>query len=184
MELGIFDWFDIASVSLALAGCLIASYFDLKKGRVPNRLTGLLLASSVVLAADRIILGDTVYLANYFAGFAFGFLVGYLFWAIKAWSGGDAKMFWMLCALVPVYPDFMKGLFSEVLPPWAKTLFGLTILLNLLVLLVFRVAVWRLHYFTTKKKHEKERIVLMPYFAVAFIISLFSDMVWLLYSRL
>lgn len=184
MELSLFDWFDVASVSLALAGCIIASYFDLKTGRVPNRLTGLLLAAAVVLAADRIILGDTVYVANFFAGFAFGFLVGYSFWAVGAWSGGDAKMFWVLCSLVPVYPDFMKGVFNEVLPPYAKTLFGLTILLNLLVILIFRAAFWRLYYFTTKRRHERERVILMPYFVVAFIVSLFSDMVWLLYSSI
>ena len=176
-------FFDVASVSVALAGCIIAAYFDLGKGRVPNKLTGLMLFISLLLAAGRIMSGDTAYMLHYVAAISFGFLAGYFFWIIKAWSGGDAKMFWAISALIPVYPAGLNILFHPYIPGYANELFGITFLLNLLVVLVFRAAVKHLYHFMVKKKTTPEKSVrLMPYFLLALIVSLYSDMLWLLFS--
>jgi Flp pilus assembly protein protease CpaA len=174
-------FFDVASVSVALSGCVIAVYFDLAKGRVPNKLTGLMLFTSLMLAAARIMAGDPRFLLQYVAAICFGFLAGYFFWYIKAWSGGDSKMFWSISALLPVYPLGLSILFSPHVSEWAKQLFSLTFLLNLIVVLVFRAAVLHLYHFMFKKRTKpEEHVKLMPYFLITLIVSLYSDMIWLL----
>jgi Flp pilus assembly protein protease CpaA len=65
-------FFDVAAVSVALSGCVIACYFDLAKGRVPNKLTGLMLFTSLILAASRIMTGETQFLPKYVAAICFG----------------------------------------------------------------------------------------------------------------
>ena len=133
-----YQLFDYAAVAVALAGCLIGLRSDLSTGKIPNKLTGCLLLASAALAALRVGAGDMPFLALYIQNFIFGFLVGIVFWRIRAWSGGDAKMFWALCSLLPAYPEAFKGFFSLSLPWYSQLFFGLSILFNLLILLLIR----------------------------------------------
>jgi hypothetical protein len=174
-------FFDVASVSVALSGCILAVYFDLSKGRVPNKLTGLMLFISLLLSAARIMAGDAGFLLHYVAAICFGFLAGYFFWIIKAWSGGDSKMFWSVSALIPVYPEGLRTLFCSYVSTYSTELFALTFLLNLVVVLVFRAAIKYFYHFLIKKRNKpEEHVKLMPYFLIALIVSLYSDMIWLL----
>lgn len=133
-----YQMFDYAAVAVALTGCFIGLRSDQSTGRIPNKLTGSMLLASAALAALRINADDTAFPALYAQNFILGFLIGIVFWIIRAWSGGDAKMFWALCSLLPAYPETLKGFFSTPLPWYAQQFFGLSILFNLLILLLIR----------------------------------------------
>jgi hypothetical protein len=90
-------------------------------------------------------------------------------------------MFWSISALLPVYPDGLTQLFIPYVSDWGKVLFALTFLLNLVVVLLFRAALIHFYHFLIKKRTKPaEHVKLMPYFLVALIVSLCSDMIWLL----
>jgi archaeal preflagellin peptidase FlaK len=131
--------FDFAALSVALAGCYIGMRCDQGYGKIPNRLTGTLLLMSVGLAVMRINSGDSSFIWLYLSNFIIGFLICIIFWYIRAWSGGDAKMFWAIVSLLPAYPPALKGLSIFPIPGYAEYFFGLTILFNLLILLLMKV---------------------------------------------
>lgn len=133
-----YQLFDYAAAAVALTGCLTGLRSDLSTGKIPNKLTGCMLLASAVIALLRISAGDTSFLVLYLQNFVLGFLVGIIFWRIQAWSGGDAKMFWAICALLPAYPEAFKDFFSLPTPWYAQLFFGLSILFNLLILLLIR----------------------------------------------
>jgi archaeal preflagellin peptidase FlaK len=130
--------YDIAALALALAGCYIGLRSDFWSGKIPNALTGTMLLLSGVLAFLRINAGDAPFLFLYLQNFALGFVIGIVFWYIRAWSGGDAKMFWALCSLLPAYPQALKPLAFLTLPWYSSQFFGLSILFNLLILLLIK----------------------------------------------
>jgi preflagellin peptidase FlaK len=149
--------FDLAAMSVAFAGCYIGLRTDIGYGKIPNRLTGTLLFLSMALAAMRINAGDSSFAGLYLTNFIIGFLIGIIFWYIRAWSGGDAKMFWAIMALLPAYPHSLKILSVFPLPGYADYFFGLTILFNLLILLLMKVFLAAVYMFG-KQGRTKELI--------------------------
>ncbi len=150
-----YQLFDYAAVALALLGCVIGLRSDRATGKIPNKLTGAMLLLSLILAALRTSAGDSSFLVLYLQNFALGFLIGIVFWHIRAWSGGDAKMFWALCSLLPSYPEAFKGIFSMPAPWYAETFFGLSILFNLLILLLIRFFLAAVYLFLKQGKTKQ-----------------------------
>lgn len=109
---------------LALLGAAAASYTDIKEGVIPNRLTFSLFAAGV---AGHLLLDGREIAAPLFTGILLIFIAGYGFWALGGWSAGDAKEFLFLAALLPLYPQWLKGYFTPVLAPYP---FVITIFLN------------------------------------------------------
>jgi len=147
--------FDFAALSVALAGCYIGLRSDMGYGKIPNRLTFAMLFMSMVFAAMRINAGDSSFTVLYLSNFIIGFLIGIIFWYIRAWSGGDAKMFWAIMALLPAYPQSLKILSVFPLPGYADYFFGLMILFNLLILLLMKVFIAAV-YMLGKQGRTKE----------------------------
>lgn len=131
-------YLELFSVVVAVLGCLAGAVSDIRSGKVPNRLTGSMFALSLVLFFIRFFSGESglplIYAVNFFGGF----LIGFVFWYMRAWSGGDAKMFWALCALMPAYPLPLAGLYLGALPPYSGWFFCLSVLLDLALLLLLR----------------------------------------------
>ena len=127
---------EILSVFIAVAGCLIASVSDLRTTRIPNRLTGSMLVFSFIMAILRMFAGEPAFIYAFLLNFGFGFAVGIVLWYLRAWSGGDAKLFWAVCALIPVYPPFIGGLINAKPPYYDNTIFGVTVLFDLAVILL------------------------------------------------
>ncbi|MFZ2455791.1 MAG: hypothetical protein WAX07_04890 [Candidatus Altiarchaeia archaeon] len=130
--------YDYAAVVVALAGCFIGLRSDQSTGKIPNKLTGSMLFVSAVLAFLRITSGDASFLMLYLQNYILGFLTGIAFWYIRAWSGGDAKIFWALCSLLPAYPAALEQYIFLPIPWYSHQFFGLSILFNLLILLLIR----------------------------------------------
>jgi Flp pilus assembly protein protease CpaA len=129
---------DILSVLTALAGCFLALRSDLATGKIPNRLTNNMLVASFILMMLRVFSGDSSYVWPYLLNFAAGFVIGFVFWYVQAWSGGDAKIFWAIASLIPVYPPVLEEILGMSQPYYSSYVFAITVLFNMGLLLLIR----------------------------------------------
>jgi hypothetical protein len=159
-----YPYVEALCAAVAVIGCFIGLVFDLETKRIPNKLTGAMLMLSVPLALLRVFSGDIPFLWLYLANFFFGFAVGILLWFIQAWSGGDAKMFWALCALMPVRPEAFGNFSAIGQPYYGSYFFGITILFNLALLLLLRFFIAAAFMFLSERRvGEFFGIVLAPF---------------------
>ena len=125
---------ELIPVSLALGAACIATYTDLKKGRIiPNWLTLPLIPIGVVFY---IIWGayqrDFLIVISGAVGSAVAFGVGYVLWLTGGWAGGDVKLFTAFGALVPMFSSYcIKAPYSSNYP-----LFPITILFNSVIVML------------------------------------------------
>jgi len=117
---------------IAIIACIYASYTDMNRGIIPNRLTFPLIGLGLVLNGFyAFLIGDIWYLilSLIITGAIFG--LGYLFWKMGAWAGGDVKLFTALAALLPFYPAIITYQFlNYTFPLEAAYPFPLTLIIN------------------------------------------------------
>ena len=97
----------VFSLSLAVLGCVVATFTDIKYAVIPNSLTFPLLAVGIVCEcfffASR---GSYRLLFFNLALVVVAYMFCYLLWRIGVWAGGDVKLFTALsCLLVASYFD-------------------------------------------------------------------------------
>jgi len=97
-----------------LAGCVVASLLDLRKEKIPNKLTFGMMVMGALFAFFHL---DYNYSVLWIVNFIVAFLITYTLWSIKAWGGGDAKLFWAIVSLAPFIPwhDSLSKL--TIIPP-------------------------------------------------------------------
>jgi preflagellin peptidase FlaK len=121
----------LASI-IAILACVYASYTDMTRGIIPNRLTFPLIGLGIVLnGLYAFLIGEIWYLilSLIITGAIFG--LGYLFWKMGAWAGGDVKLFTALAALLPFYPSLITySVLSYTFPLEAAYPFPLTVIIN------------------------------------------------------
>lgn len=138
----------LIAVIIAILAVLYAAYSDLKEGIIPNKLTFPLIGLGLILNAIWAILIGFYSLLIYALIFTAGvFILGYIFWKLGAWAGGDVKLFTALAALLPFPPlliSYSIGTFN--FPLLAPYPFPLTVIVNsilstlpFLVLFVFYI---------------------------------------------
>lgn len=117
---------------IAIAACLYASYSDLKKGIIPNKLTFPLIAIGLTLnGIYAFMLGEIwiIIICAVVTGVIFA--LGYLFWKMGAWAGGDVKLFTALAALIPFNPALVSyQIFQVPFPVEGLYPFPLTVIIN------------------------------------------------------
>ena len=117
---------------IAILASVYASYTDITKGIIPNRLTFPLIGVGMILnGIYAILIGDLWYLilGLIITGVIFG--LGYIFWKMGAWAGGDVKLFTALAALLPFYPAVVSyQVFSHTFPMEAAYPFPFTVIIN------------------------------------------------------
>ncbi len=94
----------LISIIIAVLACVYASYSDLKNGVIKNKLTFPLIAIGIILNAVYVFTTTNILL--FIGGVIVTvviFALGYAFWKIGAWAGGDVKLFTGLAALIPFY---------------------------------------------------------------------------------
>ena len=149
------------AILASIIGCLAAAVRDLKTSLIPNKIPFTLIVLSVPLALTRAYFVGIDFLVLWIVNFALAFILAYVLWHMRAWSGGDGKMFWAVVALIPTYPDmisqmgvnfssYLSSLLSytpaenitvvpQLLPPYLNTTFIVTFFLNLGVLLLAKL---------------------------------------------
>lgn len=140
---------------IALLACFYAGYTDLTRGIVKNKLTFSLIGIGIVLnAIYAIMIGKISYIITCLLLTAIIYAMGYAFWRIKAWAGGDAKLFTGLAALLPFYPDIVNyNIFGVNFPIVAAYGFPFTLVINSL-LSVFPFLLIYLLYIIIRNKSE------------------------------
>lgn len=117
---------------IAILACLYASYSDLKRGIIPNKLTFPLIGLGLILNGFyAFMIGEIWYIIICAVVTGIIFALGYLFWKMGAWAGGDVKLFTALAALLPFYPALISYQVAGVPFPVEGTYpFPLTLIIN------------------------------------------------------
>jgi len=124
---------------VAATVALIASYWDLFKGRIiPDKLTLPSIFGGVIFyILWGLVKGDP--LISLYGGFGalFSFALAYLLWLTGGWAGGDVKLFTAFGAWLPVYsPPFFQPLFGDY-PFFPLSILFNSAILSLPVVLIF-----------------------------------------------
>ena len=117
---------------LAIVACLYASYSDLKRGIIPNKLTFPLIAIGIILnGIYAFTIGNLWFIIICAVVTGVIFALGYLFWKMGAWAGGDVKLFTALAALVPFNPILISyQVFQVPFPVIGIYPFPFTVIIN------------------------------------------------------
>ncbi|PKL66625.1 MAG: hypothetical protein CVV28_09490 [Methanobacteriales archaeon HGW-Methanobacteriales-1] len=117
---------------IAILACIYASYTDLKRGIIANKLTFPLIGLGIALNSINAFLTGNLMILVYtllFTGTIF--VLGYIFWKLGAWAGGDVKMFTALAALLPLQPVLISyNIIGYSLPVMANYPFPFTVIIN------------------------------------------------------
>lgn len=116
----------------------IAVYTDIKKNKIPNKLivSGLICAIVLytsVFIYDRFFVGlqtNLDYMIEVLLNTVAAMIVGYVIWDLRLWSPGDAKLFMVYAALLPL--KFYSSSFIKFFP-------SINLLINLFVPLVITI---------------------------------------------
>ncbi|WP_321421495.1 A24 family peptidase C-terminal domain-containing protein [uncultured Methanobacterium sp.] len=128
----------LLTIILAVIACIYASYSDLKRGIIPNKLTFPLIGLGLILnGIYAVMLGEIWFIVVCAVVTGVIFTLGYLFWKLGAWAGGDVKLFTALAALLPFYslPPYYPALipynlFGVQFPLEGIYPFPLTLIIN------------------------------------------------------
>ncbi|MBI4814461.1 MAG: prepilin peptidase [Methanobacterium sp.] len=163
----------LITVIITIVACLYASYSDLKRGIIPNKLTFPLIAIGLILnGIYAFMLGELWIIIVCLVVTGVIFALGYLFWKMGAWAGGDVKLFTALAALIPFNPILISyEVFQVPFPVEGIYPFPLTVIINsilsilpfLLIYVFYVVAKNKPHLMselTSPVKDYRENIVL------------------------
>ncbi len=122
----------LSAVIIAIIACLYASYSDIKRGIIPNKLTFPLIGLGLVLnLVYAILTGNLLFVISAVVITAVIFVLGYLFWKMGAWAGGDVKLFTALAALLAIYPPlFNYSILNYQMPVYGYYPFPFTLIIN------------------------------------------------------
>ena len=128
----IMDYIPLIATIIALLACIYASYSDLKRGIIPNKLTFPLIGVGLVLnGVYSFLTGNFWFIIAAAIITVVIFALGYLFWKMGAWAGGDVKLFTALAALLAIYPPlFSYKIFNYQMPVYANYPFPFTLIIN------------------------------------------------------
>ncbi len=122
----------LTATIIAILACIYASYSDLKRGIIPNKLTFPLIVLGLVLnGVYSFLTGNVLFIIAAAIITVVIFVLGYLFWKMGAWAGGDVKLFTALAALLAIYPPLLSyNIFNYQLPVYANYPFPFTLIIN------------------------------------------------------
>ena len=168
----------LITIIIAIAACAYASYSDLKYGLIKNKLTFPLIVIGIILNGVYVLTTHDLLL------FVVGcvvtgivFILGYVFWKMGAWAGGDVKLFTAVAALVPFYAtSYYPPIVNYQIMGWQFPLLSLyqfpfTVIINsilsmlpFLLIFVFYIAVKNKPYligelFSSVKNYKKNLVL-------------------------
>ena len=92
----------LLQITVTILFCILATIFDVKKGIVPDLLTGNLLIfgfiSNVLLA---IFSSNIKYILASIISVVITYTITYLMWQLNIWGGGDVKLFTGIASVIP-----------------------------------------------------------------------------------
>ena len=140
---------------IAIIACLYASYSDLKRGIIPNKLTFPLIGVGIVLnGINSFITGNLMILVYTLIFTATIFVLGYIFWKLGAWAGGDVKLFTALAALLPLNPLLINySILNIQFPILSSYPFPFTVIINSILSILPFLLIFVVYIVVKEKKH-------------------------------
>lgn len=140
---------------IAIIACLYASYSDLKRGIIPNKLTFPLIALGIILnGIYAFMIGEIWFIVMCLVITGVIFALGYIFWKMGAWAGGDVKLFTALAALLPVYPALVSyEIFGVQFPLEGIYPFPITLIINSILSVLPFILLYVFYVVLKTKKH-------------------------------
>ena len=146
---------------IAIIACIYASYTDLKSGIIQNKLTFSLIALGLILNAVYAVITNNVWFI--IIGIIFTaviYVLGYIFWKLGAWAGGDVKLFTALAALLPFSPSLLNyNVLGVAFPIGAIYGFPITIIINSLLSILPFLLIYVLFIALRRKPYLVDEIV-------------------------
>lgn len=155
----VFNYIPLIAGIIAVAACLYASYTDFKRGIIPNKLTFPLIAVGLFLnVVYAVLIGDLLLIISATIITVMIFALGYLFWKMGAWAGGDVKLFTALAALLAVYPPIINyNILNYEMPVYAVYPFPFSLILNSILSMLPFLLIYVIYIgFTRKPQVLKE----------------------------
>jgi len=145
----------LITVIIAIIACLYASYSDLKRGIIPNKLTFPLIAIGLILnGIYAFMLGELWIIIVCLVVTGVIFALGYLFWKMGAWAGGDVKLFTALAALIPFNPILISyEVFQVPFPVEGIYPFPLTVIINSILSILPFLLIYVFYVVAKNKPH-------------------------------
>lgn len=140
---------------IAIVACLYASYSDLKWGIIPNKLTFPLIAIGIILnGVYALMVGEIWIIVICLVMTGVIFALGYIFWKMGAWAGGDVKLFTALAALLPFSPLLISYRILGVnFPVEGAYPFPLTLIINSILSVFPFILIYVFYVVVKTKKH-------------------------------
>jgi preflagellin peptidase FlaK len=139
---------------IAILACIYASYTDLKRGIIANKLTFPLIGLGIALnGINAFFTGNLMILVYTLLFTGTIFVLGYIFWKLGAWAGGDVKMFTALAALLPLQPVLISyTILGYSLPVMAKYPFPFTVIINSILAILPFLLIFVFYIVYTEKR--------------------------------
>jgi preflagellin peptidase FlaK len=146
---------------IAIIACFIASYTDIRWGIIPNKLTFPLIGLGIALNVLIAFMIDSIwYLIASLVITLVVFGLGYLFWRLGAWAGGDVKLYTALAALIPFYfPLVSYQVLGVEMPIIATYPFPFTIIINSILSILPFLLIFVFYIVLKKKRHLLKEII-------------------------
>lgn len=153
----------LIAMVIAIFASLYASYSDLKGGIIPNKLTFPLIGVGLILNGINAVLTDNyLFFIVTIIITAVIFTLGYLFWKMGAWAGGDVKLFTALAALIPLYTPIVSFTILNIQFPIEATYpFPFTLIINSILSMLPFLLIYVI-YISVKTKPYLLRELLSP----------------------
>ena len=139
----IFNGVFIIPIVVCFVFIVMAVYFDLKEGSIPNKLNFMLLIFGISFNIFvSFFFGDLNYILHSIIFTLLTFIVSYFLWELNIWGGGDVKLFTSISASIPIHPNI--SFFTGFLPlisfyPFFITLIFNSILVSFPLILIFLI---------------------------------------------
>ncbi len=148
---------------ITLTALIYASYTDLKKRIVSNKLTYTLIFGGLILQLINSYITNSIQPILLSLTCVIGtFTVSYLLWKIGVWSGGDVKLFTGIAALNPINYGIIKnliGINNPILATITLPLYPLTLFLFTLISIIPYGAMLAIKEIIKNNELKKELII-------------------------
>lgn len=151
----IFIYIPLIATIIAVIASLYASYSDLTRGIIPNKLTFPLIALGLLLnIVYAVLIGNFIVIISAAIVTAVIFALGYLFWWMGAWAGGDVKLFTALAALLAVYPPIINyNILGYSMPIYALYPFPFSLIINSILSMLPFLLIYVIYIAVKSKRH-------------------------------
>lgn len=146
---------------IAVIASFYASYMDLKKGIIPNKLTFPLIVVGLILnGVYAFMMGNIWIIITCAVVTAIIFCLGYLFWKMGAWAGGDVKLFTALAALLPFNPQIVSyQIFQVPFPMLGTWPFPFSIIINSILSILPFLLIYVFYVVIKTKPHLLDELI-------------------------